>query len=410
MKKLLTVLALVAATPLSSQAVEHPEESFTKARMPSASVTAIPISRSNTEFTGGHLEALPLHLENAVRAGDSELLPPGINASTFNGVVPIAKIWSGQSFPLKVCFFGGYTKLRQRIASAASAWESPSNGILLDFGDKSSPRSCTTDDVNHIRISFSYRGYWSTVGSDSVNRAYQNQSSMNYGGWNTWALPPNDEVLSSTVVHEFGHALGFEHEHQHPLSKCEEQFDWEKIYDELSQSPNRWDKDKVDHNMRKLAERGRLFPNEIDLDSIMLYQFPASFYKLGSASECYQPRKNIEISDNDFRLAARIYPPTELGMIQAQQARRKQVLEILGTEFQDPYEFARVLNKYDTASGIPHFGPYSASAIREFENYGLNSRIRAAVPGNERLNQDLPSVAFSQPPSSLLERGENPQF
>jgi len=353
----------------------HPPED---AEYPSASVTAIPVVDTNSRAVTPALEALPLHLENAVRAGDRASLPPNIGASAFNGVVPISKIWSGQSYPLKVCFFGGYDQLRQRIAKAAKAWENESNGIKLDFGKDAVPRTCSSNDINHIRISFSYRGYWSTVGNDSVNRAYQSQSSMNYGGWDTWALPPNDELLNSTVAHEFGHALGFEHEHQHPLSKCEAQFDWDKIYEALSRPPNQWDKSKVDHNMRKLASRGRLFPQEIDLTSIMLYQFPSNFYKMGSASECYQSTKNTSISAKDYKLAAKIYPPTERGMIKAQQERREKVLAILSNEFQDQEELSRVLARFDAASNIPRFSPTTAFVVREFEMYSLGDRIAVA--------------------------------
>ena len=74
----------------------------------------------------------------------------------------------------------------------------------------------------------------------------------------------------------FGHALGFEHEHQNPFSKCENEFNWPRIYQYLEGPPNNWTKEIIDHNMRSLHESG-LIADAFDLDSIMLYTFPADY-------------------------------------------------------------------------------------------------------------------------------------
>ena len=49
------------------------------------------------------------------------------------------------------------------------------------------------------------------------------QASMRLEGFHTH-LPSN---WDETVRHEFGHALGLEHEHQHPDEGCEAEFLWE---------------------------------------------------------------------------------------------------------------------------------------------------------------------------------------
>ena len=46
---------------------------------------------------------------------------------------------------------------------------------------------------------------------------------MNLGGF-TEELPDDWEA---TVLHEFGHAIGFLHEHQSLNSTCEEEFRWD---------------------------------------------------------------------------------------------------------------------------------------------------------------------------------------
>jgi hypothetical protein len=86
----------------------------------------------------------------------------------------------------------------------------------------------STSDQNYaadIRIGFinqgDYAGNWSAVGTDSrdstVEGGAPNQGSMNFGGFDQ-QLPVD---WAGTVLHEFGHALGFEHEHQSPSGGCD---------------------------------------------------------------------------------------------------------------------------------------------------------------------------------------------
>jgi hypothetical protein len=46
---------------------------------------------------------------------------------------------------------------------------------------------------------------------------------MNFGGFAV-SLPQD---WAATVLHEFGHALGLQHEHQHPVGGCDLDFRWE---------------------------------------------------------------------------------------------------------------------------------------------------------------------------------------
>ena len=274
-------------------------------------------------------EALPPHIELAVAKLESKTLPEGLPDEVRNAVLPLAKLWTASDFPLQVCFFGGYNELRSRIANAANDWSRSDNNISFDFGSVRSPRSCRAQETNHIRIDFRYGGYWSTIGSDSAN-IDQGMASMNYGGWDAWGVPPSEDHLNATVRHEFGHALGYEHEHQHPYSKCEEEFDWPAIYAELAAPPNQWTKERVDHNMRRLNGAGRVISREMDAASVMKYFFKASFYNQAERSECYTQHENIDISAGDYGMASIVYPPTGRGDPERKKYITQQIMNSLG--------------------------------------------------------------------------------
>lgn len=284
------------------------------------------------------VEGMPSEYVEAVKVYENRLQEGmDIPDNVFEAVIPLTKAWEYNSFPLNVCFFNGYDELNQRVMNAAKQWDSSNNRISFDFGEDTVPQQCDDSKVYHIRISYNWSGYWSAVGSDSARVFSQNQSSMNFGGWDLWAVAPSDETLIATVQHEFGHALAFEHEHQHPLDDCESEFDWPAIYERLASPPNSWPKDKVDFNMRKLNSEDRIMFGQFDPESIMLYQFPVDFYKSGADSKCYTPDENSNASPLDLVMASIVYPKDE-GEFVANQAERDEdisayVQNAFGTAF-----------------------------------------------------------------------------
>lgn len=253
-----------------------------------------------------NLEILPNHIQNALEERERAIesyLPPEIQEQIFSSVVEKSRIWNEGA--LKVSFKGGSHSLHRLIAETANIWTKYGE-ITFDFGYdpiKETFRTWSPHDSSHIRVGFDYKGYWPLVGNISVDWSLipKGQISLNLEEFNKGVLPSDWKAI---VLHEFGHALGFKHEHQSPDGDCD--FDWPKVYSELAKEPNKWDEKKVDHNLRKLKERGLMF-SDYDKESIMHYSLPAWMFKSGTKSKCYT-EKNVELSGMDKKMMSTIYP------------------------------------------------------------------------------------------------------
>lgn len=196
--------------------------------------------------------------------------------------------------------------------------------MRFDFGDMDDPRICDPQDgsINHIRVGYDQVGYWSMVGQDSIHLAPQTKKSMNLEAFDV--DPPDQVEFRRVVLHEFGHALGLQHEHQNPMSQCESEFDWDRLYRYFEGPPNYWNKELVDFNMRKIHEPG-LAAEEFDRDSIMLYTFPPDYFVKADASPCFAP-SNSRLSEGDRHIMERMYPQEVAADIGGYQATREAVL------------------------------------------------------------------------------------
>ena len=249
------------------------------------------------------VEGLPDHIQRRIDADQvNDSLQKLIDTGAIQqGVVSGAKRWPVTD-PVRVCFFGGTVSLRTKIMTIANQWTNGSP-LKFDWGNAANPRLCNSE-FSHIRVGFSPTGYWSLIGQDSVVYAGQLEQSLNLGMYDL--SPPPEPNFTSTVLHEFGHALGFQHEHQHPQSTCESEFNWPAIYNYLASAPNYWNTQKVDYNMRRRHYLNGDVTTTFDKNSIMLYSFPAQFYQQGTTSSCYTAG-NSNLSAGDRQTFAMVY-------------------------------------------------------------------------------------------------------
>jgi hypothetical protein len=62
---------------------------------------------------------------------------------------------------------------------------------------------------------------------------------------------------------------------------------------------------------------------KFDPNSVMLYQFPADFYKQGDQSKCFVPAPNSQISAGDRALIAAMYPANASARLEAFQKNKE---------------------------------------------------------------------------------------
>ena len=147
----------------------------------------------------------------------------------------MAALW-GPGFNLPIAFMDGEKTLQDRVQAVAMEWTKYADIKFIFVTDPSAAE---------VRVTFSRRGSWSMIGKEA-RTIPKDEPTMNFG-WLT--LNSTAAEISSVVLHEFGHALGCFHEHQHPAGGIP----WNKqaVYDYYAGYPNYWDKDKVDTNIFK---------------------------------------------------------------------------------------------------------------------------------------------------------------
>ncbi|MDE2445650.1 MAG: hypothetical protein KGO94_05685 [Alphaproteobacteria bacterium] len=224
------------------------------------------------------------------------------------GVFSQSTLWPADVTKLTVCFMDGSNTIRKFVAKAAATWNDPKSSLQLDFGNLDKPRSCGKKPKSLIRVKFNLdEGYYSYVGVDSVRYAELTQPSVVLSGYDKFTDAEMNEQAAGIARHEFGHAIGLHHEHQNALGNCDNEFDWNEIYNYLESPPNSWSQEMVDHNMRTLAGDDYV-TNKYDRKSIMFYTFPASYFKNGTSSRCYIPKEATNASPKDYATVEEMYP------------------------------------------------------------------------------------------------------
>ena len=177
------------------------------------------------------------------------------------GVAARNKLWPRDKV-LKVRFLQGSAALHERTLKTAQAWML--DGVHLKL------EPARPNEAGDIRISYDpAAGSWSYVGTDAQG-IRSSQATMNLG-WAALDTPEQD--FSSVVIHEFGHALGLLHEHNHPGARVE----WDKaaVKADLGGAPNFWDDATIAHNVFAKFEASTTITTDFDSASVMIYTIPS---------------------------------------------------------------------------------------------------------------------------------------
>ena len=116
-----------------------------------------------------------------------------------------------------------------------------------------------------------------------------------------WTNETKEEEFKRNILHEFGHVLGFIHEHQSPAGGI--QWDTTKVFSYLTPPPNNLDRETIRKNVFEKYSSIRTNSSIYDSYSIMHYYFPP-----GYTTNSYFFTLNSELSKMDKDFAKMVYP------------------------------------------------------------------------------------------------------
>ncbi|MEJ0091891.1 MAG: hypothetical protein WDN46_00125 [Methylocella sp.] len=293
---------------------------------------------------------------------------------------------------LHYCFFtdGQYAIAADQANAARQAfakWKSV--GIGLNF------REVTQLSEAEIRIGYTEGISQSAVGRDVLNVPLSEPTT--YYGWDL-----NTRYGSGTALHELGHVLGMEHEHQSPFAGIT--WNDEAVYTSLGGPPNNWDRQKTYINILKKLDAGSVQGSRWDPDSIMEYEFaPGLIVEPKQYANGLTPPGTLSAADGEWVL--KWYPPMEAVMPPPLEPLRSIVVKLAAGEQADfaikppesrQYTFETkgatdaLLVLFEEVNGVPRYisgdddsgEPRSATITSKlFAERSYILRLRVVYPG-----------------------------
>lgn len=168
---------------------------------------------------------------------------------------------------IRIFFFDGTGEIQNKVLTIAKSWTPYTKVDFEQVYDKYGE--------SDIRISFNCKGYNSLLGKQSLEEKFKFKRTMCLQGLDTMK---NNEVFERTVLHEFGHVMGFLHELQNPSVRIP--WDTSKLF-KYYDSAYGWKPDSVKKWVLDLYDLQSVDASEFDSLSIMVYAVPKEVTKNG---------------------------------------------------------------------------------------------------------------------------------
>ena len=223
------------------------------------------------------------------------VLPPGLGAPRLEAILTTSKKWLNGTV-LHYCFLQRpqwtWPEAQKAVVRKAFAtWKGLGIGLSFKEVTKESEAEITIGRMQDNRS-------WSFVGTDVLhNRDFGR--TMNFG----WDL--TTVWGGATAIHEIGHTLGMQHEHQNPLAGIV--WNEEEVYVDLAQT-NGWDKETTFHNIIRKLPSNTISGSKWDPASVMHYPFRPGLIKAPKPYDTKGVGDNTKLSTLDAKWAKHWYP------------------------------------------------------------------------------------------------------
>ena len=247
----------------------------------------------DTNFAKANNLNISLPYDNLIRSINENttiLLENATNQNAIHALNELA-VWLSYKWKvgeiIRVNFLNENSKLEALVKKAAKEWMEYANVIFHFINDGEAEIRI---EFNDIDINQSY------IGTSCRTIVDQLQPTMLLGFSNPSI---GDDLIYGTILHEFGHALGCIHEHQHPTAGI--RWNEKEIIEDFKKYG--WDEEKTRHNVLNTFPQDDISNSEYDRDSIMHYFFPAKYNLDG-----IEYSQNIVLSQKDKDFMKFCYP------------------------------------------------------------------------------------------------------
>ena len=312
-------------------------------------------TNSASETNGNHFHYCSVPRVPEVKISET------VSVDRARAIATTANLWANGTVLRYYMFdqgpWSGPHSQQKAVSDAFDTWRELKIG--LEF------RKVNFPDEAEIRIGFLQGdGSWSYIGRDVLGIGTSSRT-MNFG----WDLTRGEGF--DTALHEIGHTLGLNHEHQNPIAGIV--WDEEAVYKSLGGPPNNWDRETTYNNIIRKLDPRTVKGSVWDPDSVMHYPIEPGMIK--SPSEFYEtgirPKGGLSKLDKDW--VKKFYPPISSAKYPLLISAKSEELELANGE-QANFSIKPSATRYYT---IQTFGTCDTTAVL-FEDVNGDVQYRTA--------------------------------